>query len=470
MIKPLLGQHRIYVLDTNVLIHDPSCIYNFEEHDVVIPIPVLEELDRLKSERSDRGRQARAATRNLDTLIDEYFIAGEMGNSVTLPAVAGKSPGKLLFMPAIALDQPALDFSIVDNQILSVAIDLSSSTAQEGEAQRVVMVTNDTNMRVKCAAFGMHAESYRNDSVLDDSELMPCGYVEYPPEADIFDQFDTVESEPVQLSNGLRSVRYYVSGATVAEWHPGLFLFQEGGTHEYVVLSIDGQMATLEQLIPYYNGRNVFGVNAKDPLQNYALNALMNEHFDLVTLTGSAGTGKTYLVMAAALEHVLEKKGCFEKIIITRETVEMGERIGFLPGNEAEKMNPWLAGFFDNIEQLVGMEDQHKASGMDIITNRIQVCSIGFLRGRSLTNTLLIIDEVQNITPKAIRGIVTRAGEGTKVVCMGNLAQIDTPYLNAGSTGLAHLVQNFKEYQYSGHVTLNAIRRSRLAEFAENVL
>jgi PhoH-like ATPase len=242
------------------------------------------------------------------------------------------------------------------------------------------------------------------------------------------------------------------------------------GTFEGVVVDIDDDVATVRILQNFYNSNNVWGVNARDELQNFALNLMPDASMDLITLAGPAGTGKTFLALACALHLVFQKKD-YENIIITRETVAMGEEIGFLPGSEEEKMAPWMGAFLDNIEQLSGLGKGEKdQAGMDLIKNRLQMRSLGLMRGRSFSNSILIIDESQNLSPKQVKNLITRAGENTKIICLGNVAQIDTPYLSVGSTGLANLVQKFRQWPHAGHVTLRGVERSRLAAYAEEVL
>ncbi len=470
MSEPLIAPVHTYVLDTNVLIHDPTAVLNFEEHHVVLPMAVLEELDGMKQEQSDRGRQARQVTRLLDELMDAQSIStgsdGQPRIILPVPASAEHEPGTLQFAkPTEKL--MGLDETVKDNQILATAFEVHR---MRGALGKVMLVTNDTNMRVKAAAIGLPAEGYRNDAVFTDSDAMADGVWRAGQPEHLWDQLIKVE-QGVSLQVGGTNYRnlYRLEGEIVAKWYPGMMI-SDGMDFEGRVLDIVDGVAYIALLDSYRATNGIWGVGARDDLQNFALNLLLDTELDLVTLAGPAGTGKTFLALAAAMKMVFDDQR-YEKIIITRETVAMGEEIGFLPGTEEEKMAPWMGAFMDNIEQLVGLgKGESGAAALELIKKRLQMRSLGLMRGRSFSNAILIVDEAQNLTPKQVKNLITRAGQNTKIICLGNVAQIDTPYLNPGSTGLANLVQKFRPWQHAGHVTLRSIERSRLAAKAEEVL
>jgi len=462
-----------YVLDTNVLIHDPTAVLNFDEHTVVIPTAVLEELDGIKQEQSDRGRQARQATRLLDSLIEELGMITTQaeGSTIFLPApVCAQHPqGKLKFISDThQLD--GLDAAVKDNKILATAYGLH---VRAGDGS-VTLVTNDTNMRVKAAVYGLHAEGYRNDAVFTDSDSMIDGFQVV---TDMWDGDTRVNHHRnYRFGQATYASVYEISGPAATSWTPGLYV-SDGRDFLGRVLEVKDGTALVKIPVVEMHG---WGISPRDTLQACALDMLLDSEIDLVTLAGPAGTGKTFLALAAAAKMVVSD-GLYEKIVVTRETVAMGEEIGFLPGTEEEKMAPWMGAFHDNIEHLAkgwngpdskrAGEDSSKVIERDkILKERIQMRSLGLMRGRSFKNTILIIDEAQNLTPKQMKSIVTRAGQGSKIICLGNVAQIDTPYLNAGSTGLANLVQKFRGWEHAGHITLKGIERSRLAAKAEELL
>lgn len=466
-----IGALRTYVLDTNVLIHDPTAPLNFDEHNVVIPFAVLEELDGMKQEESDRGRQARQAVRLLDSLLESQRVENAApGPVIRLPVAegAGHEAGTLRFVPCGG--SAGFSVHLKDNEILSTAYSLHSPGKDTSLEGSVILVTNDINMRVKAAAVGIDAEGYLNDAVFTDSDAMIDGVWRAPSPELLWDQIKKAyHGAELQVGGVCHRNLYTLQGEVVSQWYPSL-LIDDGADFQGRVLNIVDDLAYVRPLDNFMSGKGVWGVKARDELQNFALNLLLDRELDLVTLAGPAGTGKTYLALAAAMHMVFEDLS-YEKIIITRETVAMGEDIGFLPGTEEEKMAPWMAAFMDNIEQLVGAKnDKEVEAAMAVIKERVQMRSVGLMRGRSFSNTILIIDEAQNLSPKQVKNLITRAGKNTKIICLGNVAQIDTPYLNPGSTGLANLVQKFRNWQHAGHVTLRSIERSRLAAMAEEVL
>jgi PhoH-like ATPase len=468
------GATKMFVLDTNVLMHDPSSLFRFEEHDVYLPMMTLEELDNHKKGMSEVARNARQVSRTLDALIanvdDDAIEAG-----IPLSKLGNKdAKGRLRFqtrLNAAALPE-GLPSGKADNQILGVVRALESD--QQGRA--IVLVSKDINMRIKARALGLAAEDYFNDHVMEDTDLLYSGIVQLP--ADFWDKHGKGMESWQDSKGGNSATCYRVTGPTVPTLLVNQFVYLEGSGGQAPfygqVKEINGKTAVLQTLRDYSsNKNNVWGITARNREQNFALNLLMNPEVDFVTLLGQAGTGKTLLALAAGLAQVLETK-VYNEIIVTRVTVPVGEDIGFLPGTEEEKMSPWMGAFDDNLEVLMKGDgdagDWGRAATQDLIRSRIKIKSLNFMRGRTFVNKFLIIDEAQNLTPKQMKTLVTRAGPGTKILCLGNIAQIDTPYLTEGSSGLTYVVDRFKSWAHGGHVTLARGERSRLADHASDVL
>ena len=464
---------KLFVLDTNVLMHDPTSLFRFEEHDVYLPIGTLEELDDHKKGLSDVSRNARQASRFLDEIVSTIAksggVAGDISKGIALTAKAGEAPTGRLFLQteAIASDLPAtLPMGKVDNQILAVVRHLQRANPQ----RQVILVTKDINMRIKARALALAAEDYSNDKVLEDSDLLYTGVLKLP--ADFWD----THGKDMESWKKEGHTYYRVRGPMVPQLYVNQFVYDESGDRPLyaVVKERSGRVAVLETLRDYSHAKNsVWGITSRNREQNFALNLLMNPAVDFVTLLGQAGTGKTLLALAAGLTQVLDEKR-YTEIIVTRVTVPIGEDIGFLPGTEEEKMTPWMGAFEDNLDVLNTTDDSGgewgRAATRDLVRSRIKIKSLNFMRGRTFINKFLIIDEAQNLTPKQMKTLVTRAGPGTKVLCLGNIAQIDTPYLTEGSSGLTYVVDRFKGWGHSGHVTLARGERSRLADHAAEVL
>ena len=457
---------KLFVLDTNVLMHDPSSLYRFEEHDVFLPMMTLEELDNHKKGLSEIARNARQVTRTLDEIVNS--MDGTIDQGIPLHGPSRKLANGRLFLQtqAVAGDLPAgLPTAKVDNQILAVVIDL-----QRRHPERpVILVSKDINMRIKARVLGLQAQDYFNDKVLEDTDLLYTGMQELT--ADFWDE----HGQDIESHKKDGRTLYRIKGPLCAQLLVNQFLFQAGDRALHaIVREVSGLSAEIQTLTDYTHHRNsVWGITARNREQNFALNLLMNPEVDFVTLLGQAGTGKTLLTLAAALTQVLEAKR-YSEIIMTRVTVPVGEDIGFLPGTEEEEMGPWMGALEDNLEVLNRSDDDAgdwgRAATHDLIRNRIKIKSLNFMRGRTFLNRFLIIDEAQNLTPKQMRTLVTRAGPGTKVICLGNLAQIDTPYLTEGSSGLTYVVDRFKGWKHAGHITLQRGERSRLADHAAEVL
>lgn len=461
---------RLFVLDTNVLMHDPTAMFRFHEHDVYLPMVVLEELDAAKKGVSEVARNARQVSRMLDDLIGPAD-RGQIERGLALPqpnhTTARSSPRGRLFLQTHTLPQDLpmpVPGTKADHFILAAAIALQKIHAQ----RTVVLVSKDINLRIKARMLGVHAEEFYSDQVIDDVDLLYTGVLDLP--ADFWDQHGKDMS--CWQENG-RS-RYTVRGPLAGQCFPNQFVcLQNHRNLEAIVRRIDGQEAAIEQVIDYRVTRNaVWGITARNREQNFALNLLLDPAVDFVTLLGTAGTGKTLLALAAGLAQTMETQG-YREIVMTRVTVPVGEDIGFLPGTEEEKMTPWMGALMDNLEVLTQTEtggEWGRAATHDLILKRIKIRSLNFMRGRTFLNRYVIIDEAQNLTPKQMKTLITRAGPGTKMVCLGNIGQIDTPYLSETTSGLTYVVDRFKTWPHGGHVILIRGERSRLADFAAEAL
>lgn len=465
------GPPSLFVLDTNVLMHDPSSLFRFSEHDLYLPMTTLEELDNHKKGMTEVARNARTVSRSLDQLI--AGTSGTLDEGIPLNKLGNQDvTGRLFFQTKLATQAlpEGLPEGKGDNLILAVVSELQKTR----KGQEVVLVSKDINMRIKARALGLPAEDYFNDQVLEDRDLMYAGVMTLP--ADFWPKHGKDMESWADSKSG--TMFYRVTGPSVNSMLVNQFVYQEnpdGSTPFYAqVKEINGKTALLQTLRDFsHQKNNVWSVTARNREQNFAMNLLMNPDVDFVTLLGQAGTGKTLLALAAGLEQVLDSKR-YNEIIITRATVPVGEDIGFLPGTEEEKMQPWMGAFDDNLEVLQRNDDSAgewgRAATQELIRSRIKVKSMNFMRGRTFVSKFVIIDEAQNLTPKQMKTLVTRAGPGTKIVCLGNIAQIDTPYLTEGSSGLTYVVDRFKGWRHGGHVTLARGERSRLADHAADAL
>ncbi len=463
---------RLFVLDTNVLMHDPSALFRFQEHDIFLPMVVLEELDNGKKGLSEVSRNVRQVSRYIDQLVSgksEADIAGGLSLS-TLHGVeqSDLASGRIFFQTDLLdADLPRmLPGNKPDNTILNTAIALQDLHPQ----RHITLVSKDINLRIKAAVVGVEAEDYRNDRVLDDLDLLHTGYTDLPP------SFWANDREQLKSwTDEVGRTFYEVQGEAVKDLHVGQFVHvgDDEAAVELIVRELHGERAKMELIKDYVEGRTaVWGVHARNREQNYALNLLMDPDVEFVTLLGAAGTGKTLLTLAAALAQVLDEPR-YREIIMTRVTVPVGEDIGFLPGTEEEKMTPWMGALMDNLEVLTGTLDSgdwERAATNELLAKRIKIRSLNFMRGRTFLNRFLILDEAQNLTSKQLKTLITRAGPGTKIVCLGNLAQIDTPYLTETTSGLTYVVDRFRDWEHGDHVTLARGERSRLADFASNNL
>lgn len=463
---------RIYVLDTNVLMHDPTAMFKFEEHDVFMPMQVIEELDNGKKGTSEAARNARQVSRFINELVEDQG-ADRIASGLSLSRPQGlqlrgpQSIGVLRFQTGDFDAGKRFGAVVPDNAILGAILALKEAEPDVP----VVFVSKDINLRIKASIAGIVSEDYENDRALDDFSLLYTGATELP--ADFWQRY----------GKGLRSWTekgrtYYEISRTEGQdddgWHPNQFLYLPGDDEaELKVARVAEDTVTLQIVDDFRSSQHaVWGILARNREQNFALNALMDPEIDFVTLLGTAGTGKTLLALAAGLAQTMDQQR-YREIIMTRATVSVGEDIGFLPGTEEEKMTPWMGALTDNLEVLTHNQDGGswgRAATNDLLASRIKIRSLNFMRGRTFLNRWLILDEAQNLTPKQMKTLVTRAGPGTKIICLGNVEQIDTPYLTETTSGLTYAVDRFKDWAHSAHVTLRRGERSRLADYASEVL
>ena len=462
---------RLFVLDTNVLMHDPTCIFRFEEHDIYIPMTVLEELDAHKKGLSEASRNVRQVSRFLDDMMRDV-TKEQIDRGLPLPnefsGNKGQKPatGRLFFQTRqlANLLPDSLPGSGADNAILAQTLALQN----EQREVRVILVSKDINLRIKAAVLGVHAEDYYNDKTLEDTDVLYSGMTVLP--ADFWER----HGKDMRSWKEADRTFYEISGPAVREWQPNEGVYEDSPEGiEGIVRRLNGDTAVIELLRDYRNERhNLWGITGRNREQNFALNLLMDPEIDFVTILGPAGTGKTLLALAAGLMQTLEINR-FVEIIMTRVTIPLGEDIGFLPGTEEEKMEPWMGALMDNLEVLTGTQEGGnwgRAATNDLLRNRIKIRSLNFMRGRTFLNRFLILDEAQNLTPKQMKALITRAGPGTKLACLGNIAQIDTPYLSEMTSGLTYAVNRFRGWPHSGHITLVRGERSRLADYASDIL
>ena len=460
---------RIYVLDTNVLMHDPTALFKFEEHDVYLPMQVMEELDNGKKGTSESSRNARQVSRFLNELIEAH------GSTDVTRGIALQRPGALQLRGAASTG--CLRFQtgnfdagkrfgavVPDNAILGAILALKD---EQPEAD-VVFVSKDINLRIKASIAGIVSADYENDRALDDFSLLYTGATPLPE--------DFWQRHGTDLKSWTDKGRTYyeITRSDDEDWYPNQFTFLPGDEQsELKVAKVEGDRVTLRIVDDFRHAQHsVWGITARNREQNFALNALMDPDIDFVTLLGTAGTGKTLLALAAGLAQTMDQQR-YREIIMTRATVSVGEDIGFLPGTEEEKMTPWMGALTDNLEVLTHNQEGGswgRAATNDLLASRIKIRSMNFMRGRTFLSRYLILDEAQNLTPKQMKTLITRAGPGTKIVCLGNVEQIDTPYLTETTSGLTYAVDRFKNWPHSAHITLRRGERSRLADFASEVL
>jgi len=454
-------QPIFYVLDTNVLIHDPTSILNFHEHHVVIPITVLEELDSLKSGRQSIAADCRQAIRELDKLLGRASPdAVEAGVSIPRQHGTGGSGTLSVLMTEMPDNLVMLPTHLNDNKILNDAGFLKHKYPD----RRVVLVTKDINVRLKARGCGIESQDYHSDQLLSDIEQLNKGYLEY---AGSF--WSRIENVETSQHNG-RTLHRVARAVFGEEVYPNQFITDESGFLARIIKLDNDSVTLLDLNLAKLLDTETWGLKPRNVYQAMAMNLLMDPDVHLVNLSGSAGSGKTILALAAAIEQTVPTK-IYRRIIVTRSTQGLDEDIGFLPGTEAEKMEPWLGAITDNLEAL-HWDDENCSSSVEYVLNKVPLMfkSLNYIRGRSFQSSLIIIDETQNLTPHQVKTIVTRAGNGSKVVCLGNLAQIDTPYLTPISSGLTYLTERFKTFAGGGNILLQGVPRSALAKFAEEHL
>ena len=458
-------ESKMYVLDTNVLLHEPLAYLSFQEHDVVIPMTVLEELDHIKDRKHDVSRDARVAIRGLDEVL-KNATPEQMLQGVALPSnkkAKASSAGTLIIVNdhLFADSISGLPGNENDHRIINCAVYLQKQHSDS----KVILVTKDINMRLKAKGAGLkYVEDYRTDQLIDDISLLTSGYKKI--EGDFWDHVGECNTQ----QHG-RDTFHHVPKNLIPDVFCNEYLLDGGDQFAARVKSYDNEHITLKDIgVERLMHQQAWGVKPKNIYQGMALDALLDTGIELVILTGPAGCGKTLLALASALEMVIEK-GIYDKVIVTRNTPEIAESIGFLPGTEEEKMAPWLAAITDTLEVL-HKGDENPISSRNYIMEKanVQFKSVNFMRGRSIQNAVVILDESQNLTASQLKTIITRCGEGTKLICTGNLAQIDSNYLTPVTSGLTYIVERFKNFEGSATINLNGVVRSRLASFAEENL
>lgn len=456
-------QKKLFVLDTNILMHDPTAIYHFEEHDIYLPMVVLEELDNHKTGTSEVARNVRQTNRMLVELMTdashEQIVSG-----LPIPSYSRKqnSSGKLFFQTDEfnQVVPSTLPGHKVDNTILATALGLQKKLQ---DTKQVIIVSKDINLRIKAGILGILAEDYYSDQVLDDVTLLHQGL------HILENNFWDTHGKDMGSWQEKGKTFYKVTGPLISQWNPNDCISTEDNQFQAIVKKLENDHAVIQLVRDYTQAKHsVWGINAKNREQNFSLNLLLDPDIDFVTLQGTAGTGKTLLTIAAGLTQVLDLN-LYSEILMTRVTIPVGEDIGFLPGTEEEKMTPWMGALMDNLEVLHSTQvggSFGRGATQDLLQNKIKIRSLNFMRGRTFLNRYLIIDEAQNLTPKQIKTLVTRAGPGTKIVCLGDIKQIDTPYLSETTSGLTFAVDRFKHWEHSAHMSLTRGERSRLAFYA----
>jgi PhoH-like ATPase len=457
-------ESKLFVLDTNILMHDPTAIYRFEEHDIYLPMVVLEELDNHKTGLSEVARNVRQTNRMLVELMSNATHQ-QLTEGLLIPHYGYnqkiKSSGRLFFQTDDfqTTIPSALPGNKADNSILSVTLGLQKKFPNRS----IVIVSKDINLRIKAGILGIPAEDYYNDKVLDDVNLLHSGYHR------LDEDFWNTHSKNMEAWQENGNSFYKISGPLTQNWFPNDCISTEDDSFQAIVKQVENEVAIVKIVKDYTQPKHsVWGINARNREQNFALNLLLDPDVDFVSLIGTAGTGKTLLTIAAGLSQVLDYNR-YNEILMTRVTIPVGEDIGFLPGTEEEKMTPWMGALMDNLEVLhANQEGGHfgRSATQDLLQNKIKIRSLNFMRGRTFLNRYIIIDEAQNLTSKQIKTLVTRAGPGSKIICLGDIKQIDTPYLSETTSGLTFAVDRFKTWAHSGHMTLSRGERSRLAYFA----
>lgn len=438
---------KTFVLDTNVLLHDPGAMFAFDDNDVVIPIHVIEEIDHFKKDLSELGRNARHVSRQLDSLRQEGTLSEGVatdGGGFVRVAISNRE-----LPPEYRMERNT------DNRILATALEVHEKSAAKSNGAATIFVTKDVNLRIRADALGLRVEDYDSERT-DISEL-------YSGIADIEVTGDKIDT-------------FYKEGKIALEdpyYYPNQFAFlRDAGNASHTALgkvNVDDQ--SVEQLFKPKEG--MWGVRPRNKEQSFAADILMNDDIKLVTLVGKAGTGKTLLAIAAGLQKVTEES-VYQRMLISRPIFPLGRDLGYLPGDIEEKLTPWMQPIFDNVEFLMGLSRADKRGGrsyhelMDL--GVLEIEPLTYIRGRSIPNQFMVVDEAQNLTPHEVKTIISRAGDGTKIILTGDPYQIDNPYVDSTNNGLVHAVNRFRSERIAGHITLMKGERSDLAELAANLL
>lgn len=441
---------KIFVLDTNVLLHDPGAVFAFDEHDVVIPAVVLEEIDTKKRNADEIGRNARGVSRLLDGLRE----TGHLHDGVPLEG-GGRIKVELNHRSFVKVQEMFGEVTN-DNRILAVALNYHLEQSELPSPRPVILVSKDVLVRIKADVLGLHAEDYLSDRTVGPSDLYG-GYSTLKVHPSVIDEFYTYRFLPIKPL-GLNYPLYP---------HEFVILKDEMGTGKSALLKVNDDATRMEPL--YLSNEPVWGISARNAQQRMALELLLNDEIPLVTITGKAGTGKTLLALAAGLLKV-EDEHKYKKLLIARPVVPMGKDIGYLPGEKEEKLRPWMQPIYDNLEFLFDTKKSGDIEKILMGLGSIQVEALTYIRGRSIPGQFIIIDEAQNLSRHEVKTIVSRVGEGSKIVLVGDPEQIDHPYLDASSNGLTSLVERFRDQGLSGHITLEKGERSKLAQLAADLL
>jgi PhoH-like ATPase len=462
-----MSASKLYILDTNVLLHDPKCLFQFKEQDITIPMTVLEELDSIKDRKQNVAAEARHAIRVIDNILSSATNASQITKGVRI-LVEGKEReqklGKLSIFPDHELTsrQGFLpDISNKDNRIINCALHLQATFPH----RQIVLVTKDINMRLKALGAGLQrVEDYRTDQLVSDIDMLPAGH--HHLDAPFWEGVDKVDSFQ---QDG--HTYHKVDRSLLPDTYMNEYIYDDSKDFAARTVNVDETTVTLMDLgYDRLMQQSCWGIQPINLQQAFAMQSLMDPEVDLSILLGAAGSGKTLIALACALEMVIEEQR-FNKIIVTRSTPPVAEDIGFLPGTEEEKMTPWMSSINDNLEAMHEQDERPQSSVKYAIEKaNIQFKSLNFIRGRSIQNAIVLIDEAQNLTPQQLKTILTRCGKGTKMVCLGNLAQIDSNYLTALTSGLTYIVERFRDFEGSASVHFEGIFRSRLAEYAEEHL
>ncbi len=457
---------KLYILDTNVLLHDPNCLTEFKEQDISIPMTVLEELDSIKDRKKSVAQEARIAIRAIDRILSKAKTPEEISGGVKI-SLPTPNPdlklGKLSIFPdhELSMRKGFLpDHSNNDNHIINAALHLQSIY----QDRQVILVTKDINMRLKALGAGLkRVEDYRTDQLISDLDLLTAGYHKF--DGNFWDTVSEVNSEQRDGHTYHR-----ISRELLPETFLNEYIYDDDGFAGRVEEVSETEVTLLDINQRFLMDQENWGIKPLDLPQSLAIDALTDPDIDLCIINGAAGSGKTLLALAACLEQVIEQKR-YNKIIVTRSTPPLAEDIGFLPGTEEEKMTPWLSAIQDNLEAMHEGDEQPGSSIKYTIEKaNIQFKSLNFIRGRSIQDALVLIDEAQNLTPSQLKTILTRCGKGTKMICLGNLAQIDSNYLTPLTSGLTYIVERFKDYEGCATIHLESVVRSALAEYAESNL